>query len=113
MSRRVQKVAELLRELLAELIKENLSEELGLVTLTAVNVSNDLKEATVYISCYDKSSEEEVLRTLEQQTRGFQRQLGRQLVMKFTPRLTFKIEQGLEKINRIEEILNEIKNNGS
>ena len=113
MSRRIQKVAELLHELLAELIKENLSEELGLVTLIAVDVSDNLKEATVYISCYDKSSEEEILRTLEKQARNFQHQLGRQLTMKFTPRLTFRIDQGLEKINRIEEILNEIKNNGS
>ena len=105
MSRRIQKVAELLRELLALMVKEALPEELGLVTVIDVEVTADLKNAVVYISCFEKQYQDRVLRILTENVKNFQHILGRKLQIKYTPRLEFKIYAGLEKINRIEAII--------
>lgn len=105
MTRRVQKVAELLKQQLAVMVKEGLPEDLGIVTVTDVVVTPDLKNATVFISCLDKSCQDEIFKKLELKAKVFQHILGRKLQMKFTPRLLFKIDTGLEKINRVEEIL--------
>ena len=109
MMRRVQKVAELLRQQLAEMIEEVIPEELGLVTVTGVMVSADLKNATVYISCLEKSSEKEVLAKLKGETPEFHHTLGRTLEIRYTPKLSFKVDRGLEQINRVEEILGKVK----
>src|SRR3990170_3243506 len=102
MTRRVQKVAELLRQQLAIMVKETLPEDLGIVTVMDVQVSTDIKNAMVYISCLDEACQDEVFKRLTDKTKDFQHILGRQLQMRYTPKLTFKIDQGLEKINRVE-----------
>lgn len=105
MTRRVQKVAELLKQQLAVMTKATLPEDLGMVTVTDVEITADFKNATVFISCLDKSCEDKALKILELEAKAFQHILGRKLQMKYTPKLDFKIETGLEKINRLEEIL--------
>lgn len=109
MTRRVQKVAELLRQQLAEMIEGVIPEELGLVTVTEVMVSADIKNATIYISCLEKSSEKEILAKLKEETPDFQHTLGRRLKMRYIPKLSFKVDRGLESINRVEEILEKVK----
>ncbi|MGA2666939.1 MAG: 30S ribosome-binding factor RbfA [Patescibacteria group bacterium] len=108
-SRRVEKVSELLRQQLSEQIRLNLPEELGIITVTAVDVNDDLKEANVYISCLNEASQKPVLNILFKKTQKFQQMLGKNLSMKFTPKLHFKIDKGLQKVNRIEELLDEIE----
>ena len=104
-TRRVQKVSELLIQQVSELIRERISDEFGMITVTAVNVTDDLREARVFFSCLDESKQKEVLSALEAKTKEFQHILGRRLSMKFTPKLSFRIDEGLEKVNRIEELL--------
>lgn len=105
MTRRVQKVAELLKQMLAGMIKANLAENYGMVTIIDVDLTADLKNAIIYISCLEKQYQDEVLRELNLRTKDFQHYLGRKLQMKYTPKLDFKLDRGLEKINRVEEIL--------
>lgn len=109
MSRRVEKVAKLLKQQMAIMVLETLPEEMGIVTVTDVEVSSDIKNATVFISCFDKTYEKDVKKRLEENSKEFQMILGRNLKMRYTPKLNFKIDQGLEKINRVEEILEEIE----
>jgi ribosome-binding factor A len=109
MVRRLERVAELLRQQLAIMIEETFPDEVGMVTVTDITLSSDIKNATVYISCFDKKSEVRVLEILNDKTKDFQRVLGRQLRMRYTPKLNFKFDKGLEKINRVEEILEGIK----
>lgn len=107
-TRRVQKVSELLVQQLSELIRENISDEFGMITVTAVNITDDLREAQVFFSCLDKSRQKEILSALDAKTKEFQHILGRRLSMKFTPKLHFQIDEGLQKVNRIEELLETI-----
>lgn len=101
-------MAELLKQELSKLIKEELAEEYGIVIVTDVVPTRDFKEAKVFISCLDKSSQEEVARALELKKPQFQRYLGQNLMMKFTPRLEFLSDKNQEKVDKIEKILQEI-----
>lgn len=108
MSRRIQKVAELLKQQLALMIIEVLPEELGIVTLTEIIVSKDIKNAQIFISCLESSSEAKVIKILVKKAKEFQHILGRKLQMRYTPKLEFKVDKGLGKVNRVEEILENI-----
>lgn len=109
MSRRLERVRELVKQEVAKRIIEVLPENLGVVTLQDAEVSEDIKNAEIYVSCLNRESEKEVLRILSDHAKEFQHELGKTLEMRYTPRLEFKIDHGLDKINRIEEILKDIK----
>jgi len=109
MSKRIERVAELLKQELSKLIKEELREEYGIVIVTDVVPTRDFKEAKVFISCLDKSCQEEVARALELKKPQFQQYLGKNLTMKFTPRLEFLIDKNQDKVDKIEKILQEIE----
>lgn len=109
MTRRVQKVAKLLKQQISVLIKKEINEEYGIITVTAIDVTPDLKEAKVYISCFDKNYEKEISRDLGNSVLEFQHVLGKKLQMKFTPRLIFIADQSLATIDRVEEILEEVR----
>ncbi len=112
MSKRVQQVSKLLKKEISNLIEENISGNYGMITVMAVDVSDDLKEARCYVSCFDKEKEKEILKELEENVKDFQHTLGQNLKMRYTPKIRFEIDTGAEKVERIEEILNRIKKKG-
>ncbi len=112
-TRRVQEVSALLKREISQLCHETLAENFGLVTLTDIKVTADFKEATVFISCFEKEKEEEVLAKLEEVKPEYQRVLGRKLRMKFTPKISFKIDNYTRELDKVEKLLKEIDKNGS
>ena len=109
MEKRIQRVEKLLKQLVSELIKENINEDLGLITVTDVIVTKDLQQAKVYLSLINLPNKEAVLKALEAKKQEFQRYLGRQLKMRYTPKLTFLIDESEKDINHVEKLLEEIK----
>ena len=106
---RVQKVEELLKQQISILIREKLPEGLGMVTVTDVQTPPDFKLATVFIALIPDDKEREVLAALAKLTPELQHTLGKQLKMRNTPKLIFKIDRSREEIDKVEEILKEIK----
>ncbi len=109
MSKRIAKVSELLKQEISKLIKEEVPESYGIVTVTDVHVTGDFKDARVFISCFDKTCEDAVLKELLKKKLHFQQFLGRNLRMKFTPRLQYIFDRNQEKVDQIEKILKEIE----
>jgi len=102
MSRRLDKVNQLLLEQLAKLIQEEFSGQL--VTVTNVETAADLKSAKVWISVYNQD-EEEILSQLAKKAPYFQGYLGKKLFIKNIPKLSFFIDKSLERVAKIEELL--------
>lgn len=109
MNIRIRQVEELIREQIAFLIQAEIPEEMGMVTVTDTEVTADLKQAKVFITLVEKKHEQEVLQVLNKKSSFFQSMLGEKLAMRYTPRLSFLIDNSEGKINRIEELLGEIK----
>jgi ribosome-binding factor A len=104
-------VRELLKRAIGEAIRQELPvSEAGLVTVNDVDVAGDLKSAVVFIS---------ILGNADQQKRGFEllvRQrpriqdlMARAVVLKFTPKLRFVLDDSVVRGNRVLEIIEELE----
>lgn len=107
-ARRVEKINVLMREVVAEIIKRDLQFPEGvLVTVTGVEASEDLYYAAVFVSALGKTSEreKEVMAELRKSTGFVQCELNRKLRMRPVPKITFVIDQGEKRRERIEKLL--------
>ncbi len=69
----------------------------GMISVTAVDVTPDLKFAKVYISALDKGDSEQVLKGLKSAGGYLRRELGRSLKLRATPELTFVRDDSIDK----------------
>jgi len=95
---------------LSEVVLKKLKDPgIGFVTLTGVDVSPDLKEARVYYSVLGKEKEkDQTQRALERAVGFLQHEIAEALKLRFTPKLTFHLDESLEEGIRIERILKEL-----
>lgn len=87
----------------------------GLLTLTRVQMPADLRSAKVYFSLMQASpaEEEQALEWLKDRAVDMQSHLGRNLQMRYTPRLSFFVDRSLERALRIDSLLHEISSGKS
>ena len=113
-SHRPERLGELIRQTVAEFLTGNVRDpRIGFVTVTGVEVSADLTHANVRVSVM--GSEEEKAKSLEGLTSaaGFLRaRLSRELRLRTSPELHFRLDRGLEHAQRIERVLKELKESG-
>ncbi|HSJ64913.1 MAG TPA: 30S ribosome-binding factor RbfA [Gemmatimonadaceae bacterium] len=111
-SRRAERVAEGIREETAKFLSTEAKDPRiqGLVTVTAVDVTPDLRSARIFVSIMgtdeEKTSTLEGLDSLAGYLRG---QLARALRLRFAPELAFRIDPSVERAARIEALLSRIK----
>lgn len=109
MSRRLERVAEQLRAEIARVLREEATDpRLGMVTLTHVNVSPDLRNAFVFWSRLETEKApdlETVAAGLESASPFIRRQLARELRLKRMPALHFRHDPSLAEGDRTLAIL--------
>jgi ribosome-binding factor A len=111
MKQRTDRLNSLLKEVISDIIRKEVKHPgvRQLLTVTRVDITKDLHFAKVYISVI--GSEQEKQETLEalQASAGFIAvQASKQVVMRYFPALTFKLDNSVEKQMRIEELLGKI-----
>jgi ribosome-binding factor A len=111
MSVRTERVASLVKELLSESIQRRFRmEEVGLITVTEVRMSPDLKIAKAYISIFgNPEKKKQAFALLEAERAGMRSDLGRNLSLKFTPSLSLYLDETLDQAMHIEDLLNKIR----
>ncbi len=77
----------------------------GMISVTAVDVTPDLKFAKVYISALDKKDSAQILKGLKSAAGYLRRELGRALNLRHTPELTFFQDDSMAKGAHILEML--------
>lgn len=104
------RLAEFLKEAISELIQQDLKDpRIGFVTITNVEVTRDLKNATIFFSILGKKKEiEKTFLGLENAKGHIRKRLGEELRLKFIPRLIFKLDSSIEATTRISKIINKI-----
>ncbi|HAV64283.1 MAG TPA: 30S ribosome-binding factor RbfA [Verrucomicrobiales bacterium] len=105
------RVRELLKREIGEILRREIPvETAGLVSVHDVILSNDLKSATVFVgilgSTEQKKHTEKLLHQLQPRIRG---QLSKGVVLKYTPRLRFKVDDSVAEGDRVLRILDEIE----
>jgi ribosome-binding factor A len=111
-NRRADRVAEAIREEVASFLTEGVKDPriVGFVTVTGVDVTNDLRHAKVYVSVM--GTDEERQRTLEglASLAGHLRsRLAKALRLRVAPEIEFRVDRSLERAARIETLLSQIR----
>ena len=97
---------ETLREVIAEELVRIDDERLAFVTITAIDVDNELNRAFVYFDSLEgEDSDATLLEVLEQHRRRIQASINRQLRTKKTPVLVFRPDDVIRAAERIEDII--------
>jgi ribosome-binding factor A len=109
MSERMRRVNESLRQVLAETVPELKDPRIGLVTITGVVTTGDLRHATVYVSVLgNEKKRAATMRGLEAAHGVLQSRLARQLRMKRTPQLTFEYDPSVERGVRMSRLIDDL-----
>ena len=110
--RRPDRVAEAIREEVAMFLAEGVKDPriTGLVTVTGVDVTRDLRHARIFVSIMgsdaEKAATQDGLRSLAGHLRS---RLGRSLRLRLAPELEFALDASIAHAARIESLLAQIK----
>lgn len=107
MTRRTDRMSDLLRAELSELIlRETRDPRIKLVSVTGVEVTSDMRRAIVRVSALGEEEQREAAVEALRHAKGFLRtELARRLSTRTTPELVFELDRGAEHSQKISDIL--------
>ena len=108
--KRSQRVKDLLREEIADIIIHKLKDpRIGFVTVTGVDITDDLKNAIAYISVLKEEEKKITLEILNTAKSFVRSELAKRVRMKTIPGLEFRLDASIEYGSRIDGLLDEIR----
>lgn len=108
MSRRTERVNDLIREELMTLLRDELRDPRigGLVTVTRVDVSPDLRKALAYVSVLGTDEERDSTMQAMESARNFlRREIGRRLHLRTIPDLRFMSDRSIEEAQEMTDLM--------
>ena len=111
MKQRASRVAEELRKIVSQILLEDLSDpRLGFLTITHIEVTDDLRYARIYYSVLgDTQQKEATAQALEEQSKYIRRLAVERINMKFAMEIKFEPDRSIDHSFRIDTLLKQIK----
>lgn len=107
---RAGRVGDLLHRELAKLIQEEMTDNsLGMITVSGVEVTDDLAFARVYVSVLPDDREAVCMSALDQAVNGFRSQMAKTLKLRIMPKIKFYYDPSLRTGTRMDQLLNSVK----
>lgn len=109
-SNRMNRIDEELKKELSNIISYELqnSKVTGMVSVTKVKTTPDLRYARVYVSILNSKNRKETLAGLKQSSGYMRSQIASRINLRITPELVFELDESLEYGARIDSILEKI-----
>jgi ribosome-binding factor A len=112
-SRRVERVAALIRREVSELLVSGIKDERvqhGMVSVTSVEVAGDLQHCKVFVSIFGSDDDrKQAMGGLQAAAPYVKGELGRRLKLRRTPEVVFVLDRGLEKGNTVLGLLQQLE----
>ena len=112
-SRRVERVASLIRREISELLIGGIKDERvnqGMVSVTTVVVAGDLQHCKIFVSVFGSDSDkEQAMAGLRSASAFVKGELSRRLKMRRTPEVVFVLDRGIEKGTTVLGLLNRLE----
>ncbi|KMM38669.1 30S ribosome-binding factor RbfA [Guptibacillus hwajinpoensis] len=104
---RANRVGEQMKKELGDIISRKIKDpRVGFVTVTAVEVTNDLQQATVFITVLgDEEKKEATLNGLAKATGFIRSEIGKRIRLRKTPEIYFEFDESIDYGNKIERLL--------
>jgi ribosome-binding factor A len=114
MSRRTKQLGEFLKEEITEIVRREVSDpRIGFMSITRVDIGDDLRSARVYVSVYGSDEEREATMTALRSAAGFiRRVLKPRMHTRQIPELEFRDDRSMEHAESIARTLNEVHRTG-
>lgn len=93
------------RELAIILNRESHDARFRILTITAVKVTRDFSIATIYLSMFDETDLESVIKDLNQHARHYRHLLAQKMNMRTTPQLRFVYDETIAYSRKMADIL--------
>lgn len=110
-SNKISRINEDIKFVLSKLlrdIKDPRINSQGLISITSVETTGDLRYCKVYLSVLDPESEKELKRGLRSASGWLRRELAKALDLRYTPELIFVLDKSIEHGAHINQIINEL-----
>jgi ribosome-binding factor A len=111
-SQRQLRAGEQLRHIIAETMNRGHFHDETLlnanITVAEVRVTPDLKNAKVYVMSLGGADMDVILPALNEEAHVFQKEIGRQQSMKFTPKVRFVRDESFDEAQRIDQLLRDV-----
>ena len=109
-NRRHARVRELVKRSVGGIIRKMFPvQEVGVVSVTDVRMSSDLRSAVIFLSIFGKNVQrEKALTTIRDQTKQIQMLLAADVILKYVPQIRFSLDESIDRGNRVLEILKEL-----
>lgn len=110
-TRRQIQVADQIQQIISVLLQRDMKDpRIGFVTVTQVEITQDLKYARVFVSVMGTPEEQRDTMAALASGKGFmRRELASRLEIRAVPELQFKLDRGVEYSDRINRLLNDLK----
>ena len=107
---RSRRVADQLQRELARMIQRSFQDsDFGLITISMIKVSPDLRNADIFFTCLDNKVDiDSVQQILNQNAGQFRHELSRCLPLRHTPRLHFEFDSSLDQANRLTNLIDSL-----
>src|SRR5690625_627185 len=107
---RTNRVAEQMKKEIGEILNQKIKDpRVGFVTVTDVDLTNDLQQATIYVSVFgDENEKEDTLVGLSKASGFIRSELGKRIRLRKIPEITFQFDEAHEYVNRIDSILRKL-----
>jgi len=111
MSRRTERISDLLLETLSELLLREVKDpRVGNVTLTRIDIGDDLRHARVgYATLGDASARARAQKGLQSAARFMQGKAARLLRLRFAPEIHFEYDDSFEKADELDRLLKSVR----
>jgi ribosome-binding factor A len=109
--KRSERLGELILAEISALLRRDIKDpRIGFVTVTRVELSDDLRHAKVFVSCLGAEADKErMLQGLASATGYIRRHLGRALHLRYTPEIVFLVDESLAYGAKIAQILRQLQ----
>ncbi|HQH12004.1 MAG TPA: 30S ribosome-binding factor RbfA [Candidatus Sumerlaeota bacterium] len=109
---RIKRVEEAVKEQIALILQQEVKDpRLNFVTVTAVHVSKDTRNADVFVTAHDESETniKNILTALESASGFIRRKLGERVTLRLLPALKFHYDKTLSEGMRIDALLHQLE----
>jgi ribosome-binding factor A len=109
-SRRQKRVSSLIKEELSRLFIQSFQDSSsGLITVTRVSMSADLKTAYIDLSILGSTSKEGIFDHINKRKSYLRKMIASKIKLKYNPMLIFSLDESFDYEKRIEDILKKLK----